>query len=68
MGGNLLLNLRGLSSYSEEELLKLVDNIRASNHSNDVKIIYDTNDKSKIYVIPVDNGTTVSDSLKVVFE
>lgn len=58
----------GLPSYSEKVLLDLVNAVRASNHGNDIKIIYDTDDKSKIYVIPVDNGTTLNDSLKVIFE
>jgi len=58
-----------LSEEDKESFMHLVDTVGAHNNTDEVEVIYDEEDPTKAYIIPIDNyQSSINNAVKVRFE
>jgi len=58
-----------LSDADKESFMQLVNTVGSYNNTNEVEVIYDEDDPTKVYIIPVDNSqSSIKNAIKVKFE
>jgi len=58
-----------LSDSDKESFMQLVNIVGAHNNTTDVEVIYDEDDPTKAYIIPVDDSqSSIKNAIKVKFE